>query len=91
MSQYTKYGRPLQVSSDIVYGRSGKVVGRINDDRVYGTDGWYVGTITSGRLVYRSNDSARVSSCFPAANRAGSRQANSAGPALWGDEPDIPD
>jgi hypothetical protein len=91
MSLYTKDGRPLQVSGDTVYSRSGTVVGRIKGEKVFGTDGRYVGTITSGRLVHRSTDSAAVSSPFSAANRAGSGLANSAGSGLWGDEPDIPD
>jgi len=91
MDLYTKNGRPLQVSGDTVYSRSGKVVGRINGDKVYGTDGRYVGTIASGRLVYRSTDSAGVSFPFSAANRAGSAQANHSGSAIWGDEPNIPD
>lgn len=91
MSLYTKNGRPLEVSGNTVYSRSGQVVGRINGDKVFGTNGRYVGTITSGRLVHRSTDSARISSPFAAANRAGSAKANSAGSAVWGDEPDIPD
>jgi hypothetical protein len=36
------------------------------------------------RLVYRSIHSARVSSSFSAANRAGTAKANSAGSAIWG-------
>lgn len=91
MDLYTKNGRPLQVSGNTVYSRSGEVVGRIQGDKVYGTDGRYVGTITNGRLVYRSTDSAGIGSPFWTANRAGSAQANSAGSAIWGDEPDIPD
>lgn len=91
MSLYTKNGRPLQVSGDIVYSRSGEVVGRIKDDKVYSPDGRYVGTITGGRLVYRSTDSAQVTSPFSAANRAGSAHAGSVGAAMWGDEPDVPE
>jgi hypothetical protein len=91
MELYTKNGRPLQVAGDTVYSRSGKVVGKIKGEKVFGTDGRYVGTIMSGRLVYRSTDSAVISSPFAAANRAGSAQANRAGTAIWGDEPDIPD
>jgi hypothetical protein len=91
MNLYTKNGRPLQVSGDIVYSRSGIVIGRINGDRVYGTGGRYVGTIAGDRLVYRSTESAGISSTFSTANRAGSAQANSAGSAIWGDEPNIPD
>lgn len=91
MSLYTKNGRPLQVSSDIVYSRSGEPVGRICDDRVYGPDGRYVGTIDGDRLVYRSTHSAGVRAAFCAGRRAGSAMANRAGSALWGDEPDIPE
>ncbi len=91
MNIYTKNGRPLQVSGETVYSRSGTVIGRIRGKKVYGTDGRYVGTITGDRLVYRSNDSASVSSPFSAANRAGSARANRVGSAVWGDEPEIPD
>jgi hypothetical protein len=91
MDLYTKNGRPLQVSGDRVYSRSGKVVGRIRGNKVYGTDGRYVGTITGNRLVYRSTDSAGVSSSFSAADRAGSARANAVGSAVWGDEPEIPE
>lgn len=91
MDLYTKNGRPLQVSGDDVYSRSGKIVGRVRGERVFGTDGRYVGTIVGDRLVYRSTDSAVISSPFSAANRAGSAHANRAGSAMWGDEPNIPD
>lgn len=91
MELYTKDGKPLQVSGDTVYSRSGTVVGRIKGEKVYGTDGQYVGTITNDRLVYRSTDSAGISSPFVAANRAGSAKANRAGSATWGDEPNIPE
>jgi hypothetical protein len=91
MDLYTKNGRPLQVSGETVYSRSGKVIGRIDGRKVYGTDGRYVGTITDDRLVYRSSDSAGIRSPFVAANRAGSARANRAGSGVWGDEPDIPD
>ncbi len=91
MDLYTKNGRPLQVSGDTVYSRSGKVVGRIRGEKVFGTNGRYVGTLVGDRLVYRSTDSAEISSSFSAANRAGTARANSAGSAIWGNEPDIPD
>jgi len=91
MELYTKNGRPLQVSGDKVYSRSGRVVGRIKGIKVYGTDGRYVGTIVSDRLVYRSTDNAEVSSSFSTANLARSARARHAGSAIWGDEPDIPD
>jgi len=91
MDLYTKNGRPLQVSGNTVYSRSGQVVGRIKGEKVYGTDGRYVGTIDGDRLVYRSTHSSGISSPFSAANRVGSARANLAGSAIWGDEPDIPD
>ena len=91
MELYTKNGRPLQVSDKTVYSRSGKVVGRISGEKVYATDGHYIGTIVSGRLVYRSTDSAGVRSPFSATNRVASAKANSAASAIWGDEPDTPD
>lgn len=91
MNLYTKNGRPLQVSGSKVYSRSGRIVGRIKNDRVFGTDGRYIGTIVRDRLVYRSTHSARISSPFAAANRAGTARANRAASAMWGEEPDIPD
>lgn len=91
MSLCTKNGKPLQVSGDTVYSRSGTVVGRISGSKVFGTDGRYVGTIDGDRLVYRSTDSTSISSPFASASRAGSASASAAGSAIWGDEPDIPD
>ena len=91
MDLYTKNGRPLQVSGDKVYSRSGSVVGRIKGKKVFDTHGHYVGTIVSDRLVYRSTDSTEIGSPFSAANHAGTARASRVGSALWGDEPDIPD
>jgi hypothetical protein len=91
MDLYTKNGKPLQVSGNTVYSRSGKVVGRIKNDKVYGTDGRYVGTIVNDRLVYRSTHSATISSPFSSANKIGTARANRVGSAIWGDEPTIPD
>lgn len=91
MNLYTKNGRPLQVSGDKVYSRSGKVIGRIKREKVFGTNGSYVGTIVNDRLVYRSTHSACIGSPFASANRAGTARADRAGSAMWGDEPSIPD
>lgn len=91
MDLYTKDGRPLQVSGDRVYSRSGEIVGRIKGEKVFGPDGRYVGTIASGRLVYRSTHSAAHSSSFTAANRVGTAKASRVASAIWGDEPKIPD
>lgn len=89
MTMYTKNGEVLQVSGDKVYSRSGTIVGRIKGKKVFGTDGRYVGTIVSDRLVYRSTDSASISSPFSAANRVGTAQANRCASALSGDELEI--
>ena len=89
MDLYTKNGRPLQVHGDKVYSQSGQIVGRIKDDKVFGTDGRYVGTIVNDYLVYRSTDSAKISSPFSSANRMGTARANRIGSAIWGDEPNI--
>lgn len=43
MDLYAKNGRPLEVSNEIVYSRTGKVIGRISGNKVYGTNGRYVG------------------------------------------------
>ncbi len=91
MNLYTKNGRPLQVSGNIVYSKSGKVIGRIQGEKVFGTNGKYVGAIVNDRLVYRSTQSATISSSFTAANRAGTARANKIGLAIGGEEPDIPD
>src|ERR1017187_4030196 len=85
MNLYTKNGRPLQVSGEKVYSQSGTAVGRIRGDKVFGTDGRYVGSIVGDRLVYRSTQSAGISSSFSAANRAGSAQANRAGSSIYGE------
>ncbi|WP_219811894.1 4-fold beta flower protein [Pseudomonas syringae] len=91
MDLYTKNGKPLQVSGTTVYSRYGKVVGRIKGEKVFGTDGRYVGSIVGDCLVYRSTQSAVISSPFAAANRTGTARAQRAGSAIWGDEPDIPE
>lgn len=91
MDLYTKEGRPLQVSGDKVYSRSGRIVGRIKGRKVFGTDGSYVGTIVGDRLVYRSTDDTTISSPFYVVDRIGTARADRAGSAIWGDEPKIPD
>lgn len=91
MDLYTKNGKPLQTSGDIVYSKSGAVVGKIKNNKVFGANGKYVGTIDNDRLIYRSTDSAVIGSPFSVANRAGIARANRAGAAVWGGEPDIPE
>ena len=81
----------MQVSGDKVYTKSGRIAGKIKGHKVFGTSGRYVGTIVNDRLVYRSTDSASISSPFSSANKPGLARANRAGSAIWGDEPRIPD
>lgn len=90
-SLYTKNGRPLQRRGDDVFSRSGKHVGRIRSNKVYGPDGRYAGTIDGDRVVYRSSDSASISSPFARSASAGTASSNAVGSAVWGDEPDFPD
>jgi hypothetical protein len=84
---HTKNGKPLTVSGDNIFDRSGRHVGRRRGDKVYGPDGRYAGTIVGDIVVYRSTDSASIGSPFASSARAGSAQATRAGSALWGEEP----
>lgn len=88
---YTKDGRPLKVSGQDLISRSGKHVARIRNGKAYGSDGRYVGTIVNDRLIYRSTNSATISSPFAPRASAGHAHANRAPAAAWGDEPPIPD
>ena len=90
MDLYTKNGKPLQVSGNVVYSKSGVAFGKIQGSKVFGTDGCYIGTIVNDRLVYRSTDSASIGSPFCVANRVGCAKANRVGSAIMGDEPRIP-
>jgi len=88
---YTKDGRPLQRRGGDLFSRSGKHVGRVRGRKVFGPDGRYAGTIDGDRVVYRSIDSAEISSPFMPQLNAGTASANAARSALWGDEPSFPD
>jgi hypothetical protein len=90
-SLYTKNGRPLQVSGNNVYSRSGKYVGRMSGGKVYDPSGRYAGTIVGDRVVYRSTESASISGPSVSAACVGSAAANAVGSAIWGDEPNFPD
>src|SRR5688500_8597645 len=61
---YTKIGRPLRVSGDDLFSKSGQHVARLRGSKAYGPDGRYVGTLAGNRLVYRSTDSASIGSPF---------------------------
>lgn len=88
---YTKGGRPLSVSGDDLFARSGTHVARLRGGKAYGPGGRYVGTLVNDRLIYRSTDSASI--CAPFAPRAGAGHAfaNRAATSAWGDEPPIAD
>jgi hypothetical protein len=86
---YTKGGVPLKVSGDKVFNPSGQQFGRIKGAKVFGSDGGYVGTIVGDRLVYRSTDSATVSSPFVPSVSVPSPAVRHVGAAIWGDEPNI--
>ena len=88
---YTKDGRPLKVSGQDLFSRSGKHVARIRNGKAYGPDGRYVGTVVNDRLIYRSTNSATISSPFAPRMSAGHAYANHAPTAAWGEEPPIPD
>lgn len=90
-SLYTKSGRPLQVSGEKVYSRSGKYLGRIKRNKVFDPQGRYAGSIVGNRVVYRLTDSASISGPSVSASRAGSAAVRAAGAAIWGDEPNFPD
>jgi hypothetical protein len=85
---YTKKGKPLTVSGDYVYDRSGRHLGRRRGNKIYGPDGRYRATIVRNTAVYRSVDSAGVSGSYAApANRVGTAAASRVGSAIQGDEP----
>jgi hypothetical protein len=84
---YTKNGKPLRVSGDEIFDRSGRHVGRRRGNKVYGPDGRYAGTIVGDRVVYRSTDSATISAPFAPHAGSGSASASHAASAIWGDEP----
>lgn len=88
---YTKEGRPLKVSGEDLFSRSGKHVARIRNGKAYGPDGRYVGTIVENRLIYRGTHSASISSPFAPRPGAGHASANHAATATWGEEPRISD
>lgn len=87
---YTKNDRPLKRSGDNLFSRSGQHVARLRGSKAYGPDGRCVGTLVGTRLVYRSTDSAAISSPFTRIAIVRSATANAVGSALWGDEPPIP-
>jgi hypothetical protein len=88
---YTKEGRPLRLSGDDLFSRSGKHVGRVRSGKAYGPDGRYVGTVVGDRLIYRSTHSVTISSPYAPRASAGHASAKRPATATWGEEPPIPD
>ena len=68
---YTKDGRPLKVSRARPHLSVWQHVARIRNGKAYGSDGRYVGTIVNDRLIYRSANSATISSPFAPRASAG--------------------
>lgn len=89
MKLHTKEGKPLVVSDNIIYTKSGKAVGKINGNTVTGPNGNYVGTIVHDRLVYRSSDSSVKGSEFSADPKTESRVSKRRDSYIRGDEPKI--
>jgi hypothetical protein len=81
---YTKDGEPLEVGGNDIWDRNGRHVGRRRGKKVFGPNGRYAGTIDGDRVIYRSIDSAEISSPFAPSPRVGSAEANAIGSALWG-------
>jgi hypothetical protein len=81
-SLFTKNGKPLTLRGDDFFDRAGRHVGRRRGNKVYGPDGRYAGTIVGDRVVYRSTDSATISSPFAARAGTGSASAERAGSAI---------
>lgn len=58
---YMKKGRPLQRNGNQLFAGSGAYLGTIQGSYVFDADGQYAGTIDDNRMIYRTIDSARVS------------------------------
>jgi hypothetical protein len=84
-------GAAASQAGDDLFSRSGEHVAKLKGKKAYNPQGRYVGTLTSGRLIYRSTDSAAISSPFVRMASVGRATASAAGSALWGDGPPIPD
>ena len=87
---YTKNGRPLQRDGNQLFARSGSYLGTIQVRYVFHTSGQYAGTIDGDRVVYRTIDSARVSSPTIAGPRVGLAVVNAVPAAILGEEPSFP-
>lgn len=87
---YTKNGHPLQRDGDRLFAGSGTYLGTIQGRYVFDTSGQYAGTLDGDRVVYRTVDSARISSPTIAASRVGLAVVNAVPAAILGEEPTFP-
>jgi hypothetical protein len=69
----------------------GRMSGAPAATRSTGPDGRYAGAIDGDRVVYRSVDSASISSPFARLGSAGTASASAARSAVYGEEPNLPD
>ena len=77
------------MSGQAVFGPTGRQVGRIQGAKVYGPNGRYVGTIVGDRLVYRSTDSATISSPYTLRSGIGADVRTKGTLGNLGDEPNL--
>ncbi|KAF1039355.1 MAG: hypothetical protein GAK35_03674 [Herbaspirillum frisingense] len=89
MSLYTKNGKPLHISNNIVYSKSGDPVGKLRGARVHDIDGAYVGTVVGDRLVHRAGHAASKAAPFSGARRVKGGSSGAGRAILAGKEPDI--
>jgi hypothetical protein len=88
---YTKRGLLLQRIDNLIYSRSGRYLGQVENQRVFDPNGRYCGTIVGDRVVYRTTDSAAVSTESAAAPHTASAHASNKGSSVWGIEPPFAD
>ena len=69
---------------------SGTYLGTIQGRYVFDTSGQYAGTIDGDRVVYRTIDSARISSPTIVGPRVGPAVVNAVPAAILGEEPSFP-
>ncbi len=87
---YTKNVRPLQRDGNQLFAGSGTYLGTIQGRYVFDTSGQYAGTIDGDRVVYRTIDSARISSPTIVGPRVGPAVVNAVPAAILGEEPSFP-
>ena len=84
---YTKHGRPLIVSGDDVFDKSGLQVGRRRGAMIFAPDGRYAGTIVGDTVVYRWAHRGYRGMPFAQQQRPASTERNRLGSTISGGEP----